>query len=83
MTLLIMEWVKEKGVGCWWWEERDMSVLRPGRGFLYCWIGFETQPVTLVHGDFRLEPIRHVMENSPSILRDIASFSTDRGYVLG
>ena len=59
-----------------------MSVLRSRRGFLYCWIDFETQLATLVREDPRLEPIRHVMENSPSILRDIASFSTDRGYVL-
>ena len=35
-----------------------------------------------MRGDPRLEPIRHVLENSPSILRDIASFSTGRGYVL-
>ena len=59
-----------------------MSILRPRRGFLYCWSDFETQLVSLVHGDPRLEPIRHVMENSPSILRDIASFSTDCGYIL-
>ena len=80
-----MEWVKEKGVGgwCWQWEEEDMSVLRPGKGFLYCWIGFGTQLVTPMREGLRLEPIRHVMESSPSILRDIASFSTDRGCVLG
>ena len=60
-----------------------MLFLHPGRGFLYCWIGFETQPVTPVRGDLRLEPIRHVMGSSPSILQDIASFSTDREYVLG
>ena len=60
-----------------------MSVLRSERGFLYCWIDFETQLVTPVRGDLRLEPIRHVMGSSPSILRDIASFSTGRGYVLG
>ena len=60
-----------------------MSVLRSKRGFLYCWIDFETQPVVPMRGDLRPEPIRHVLENSPSILRDIASFSTDRGYVLG
>ena len=59
-----------------------MLFLRPERVFLYYWIDFETQPVTPVRGDPRLEPIHHVMENSPSILRDIASFSTDRGYVL-
>ena len=60
-----------------------MSVLRSRRGFLYCWIGFETQLVTPVHEGLRLEPIRHVMENTPSILQDIASFSTNCGYVLG
>ena len=60
-----------------------MLFLRPGRVFLYYWIGFKTQLVTPVRGDPRLEPIRHVMEDSPSILRDIASFSTGRGYVLG
>ena len=60
-----------------------MSVLRPGREFLYCWIDFETQLVTPVREDLRLEPIRHVRESNPSILRDIASFSTGRGYVLG
>ena len=60
-----------------------MSFLRLERGFLYCWIDFETQPVTPMRGDPRLEPIRHVLENSPSILRDIASFSTNREYVLG
>ena len=60
-----------------------MSILRPGRVFLYCWIDFETQLITPVRGDLWLEPIHHVMENSLSILRDIASFSTDRGYVLG
>ena len=60
-----------------------MLFLRPERGFLYYWIGFGTQLVTPVHGDLRLEPIHHVTENSPSILRDIASFSTGRGYVLG
>ena len=59
-----------------------MLFLRSGRVFLYYWVDFETQLVTPVRGDPRLEPIRHVMENSPSILRDIASFSTDRGYVL-
>ena len=59
-----------------------MLFLRSGRVFLYCWIGFETQLVTPVRGDPRLRPIRHVTENSPSILRDIASFSTGRGYVL-
>ena len=60
-----------------------MLFLRPERGFLYCWTDFGTQLITPVRGDLRLEPIRHVMENSPSILRDIASFSTDRGCVLG
>ena len=59
-----------------------MLFLRPRRVFLYYWIDFGTQLVTPVRGDLRLEPIRHVMENNPSILRDIASFSTDRGYVL-
>ena len=78
-----MEWVKEKGGDCWWWEERDMTALRSGRGFLCCWIDLGTQLVTPVRGDLRLEPIHHVMESSPSILRDIASFSTSRGYVLG
>ena len=53
------------------------------RGFLYYWIDFETQPIAPMRGDLRLEPIHHVLENIPSILRDIASFSTDRGYVLG
>ena len=79
--LSIMEWVKEKGVGCWW-EERDMSILCPRREFLYCWIDFGTQLITPVREDLWLGPIRHVMESSPSILRDIASFSTGRGYVL-
>ena len=60
-----------------------MLFLRPERAFLYYWIDFETQLVTPVRGDLRLEPIRHVPENTPSILRDIASFSTGRGYVLG
>ena len=60
-----------------------MLFLRLEKGFLYYWIDFETQPITPMHGDPRLEPIHHVLENSPSILRDIASFSTDRGYVLG
>ena len=60
-----------------------MLFLRLGRVFLYCWIDFETQLVTPVRGDPRLEPIRHVMGSSPSILRDTASFSTGRGYVLG
>ena len=59
-----------------------MSILHPGREFLYCWIDFGTQLVTLVREDLQLEPIRHVTENSPSILRDIASFSTDCGFVL-
>ena len=59
-----------------------MLILRQGRGFLYCWIDFETQLVTPVHGDLRLEPIHHVTESSPSILRGIASFSTDHEYVL-
>ena len=85
MTLLMIEWVKETGVGdwWWWWGEEDMSVLCPRREFLYCWIDFGTQLVTPVREDPRLEPIRHVMGNSPSILQDIASFSTGRGYVLG
>ena len=60
-----------------------MLFLRLERGFLYCWIDFETQLVSPMRGDLRLEPIRHVLESSPSILRDIASFSTDREYVLG
>ena len=60
-----------------------MLAFRLGKGFLYCWIDFETQPVSPVHEDLRLEPIRHVRGSNPSILRDIASFSTDRGYVLG
>ena len=60
-----------------------MLFLRPGRVFLYYWIDFETQPVAPMRGDPRLEPIRHVMERSLSILRDIASFSTGRGYVPG
>ena len=60
-----------------------MLTLRLGREFLYCWIDFETQLVTPVREDLWLEPIRHGTENSPSILRDIASFSTGRGYVLG
>ena len=60
-----------------------MLVLRPRREFLYCCIDFETQLVTLMHGDPWLKPIRHVMENSPSILQDIASFPTNHGYVLG
>ena len=60
-----------------------MSVLRQEKGFLYCWIGFGTQLVTPVHEDLRREPIRHVKGSNPSILRDIASFSTGRGYVLG
>ena len=59
-----------------------MLFLRLRRVFLYCWIDFGTQLVTPVRGDLRLEPIRHVMESSLSILRDIASFSTGRGYVL-
>ena len=59
-----------------------MLFLRPGKGFLYYWIDFETQLVIPTRGDPRLEPIRHVMESSPSILRDIASLSTGRGYVL-
>ena len=60
-----------------------MLALCPRREFLYCWIDFGTQLVTPVREDLRLEPIRHVMESNPSILRDIASFSTGRGYVLG
>ena len=60
-----------------------MLFLRPEKGFLYCWIGFETQLVVPMRGDPRLEPIHRVLASSPSILRDIASFSTDRGYVLG
>ena len=60
-----------------------MLFFRPRRVFLYYWIGFETQLITPARGDLRLGPIRHVMGNSPSILRDIASFSTGRGYVLG
>ena len=60
-----------------------MLELRPRRGFLYYWIGFKTQLITPVCGDPQLEPIHHVMESSPSILQDIASFSTDHGYVLG
>ena len=60
-----------------------MSFLCPTRDFLYCWIDFETQPIVPMRGGLRLEPIRHVPENNPSILRDIASFSTGRGYVLG
>ena len=60
-----------------------MLFLHPEKGFLYCWIDFETQLITPMRGDPRLEPIRHVLENSPSILRDIASFSTGRGYVPG
>ena len=55
---------------------------RPGKGFLYCWIDFETQLVTPVRGDPQLEPIRHVIGNNPSILQDIASFSTDHGCIL-
>ena len=38
------------------------------RGFLYCWIGFETQLVTPVCEDPQLKSICHVIENSPSIL---------------
>ena len=77
--------MKEKGVGGWWWlwEEEDMLFLRSGKGFLYCWIDFGTQLVAPMREGLRLEPIRHVTESSPSILRDIASFSTGRGYVLG
>ena len=60
-----------------------MLFLRPGKGFLYYWVGFGTQLVTPMREGLRLEPIRHVLENTPSILRDIASFSTARGYVPG
>ena len=60
-----------------------MSTFRPEREFLYCWIDFETQLIAPMRGDLQLEPIRHVLENNPSILRDTASFSTGRGYVLG
>ena len=60
-----------------------MLNFRPGKGFLYCWIDFETQLASPARGDPRLEPIRHVMGSSPSILQDIASFSTDREYILG
>ena len=60
-----------------------MLFLRPERGFLYYWIDFETQLVAPMRGGLRLEPIRHVLESNPSILRDIASFSTGREYVLG
>ena len=60
-----------------------MSFRCPEKGFLYCWIDFETQPIVPMREGLRLEPIRHVLGNIPSILRDIASFSTDRGYVLG
>ena len=60
-----------------------MLFLRSERGFLYCWIDFGTQLISPMRGDPRLEPIRHALESSPSILRDIASFSTDREYVLG
>ena len=59
-----------------------MLFLRSEKGFLYYWIGFGTQLVTPMREGLRLEPIRHVMASSPSILRDIASFSTGRGYVL-
>ena len=59
-----------------------MLALRPRREFLYGWIDFGTQLVTPVREGLRLGPIRHVMESNPSILRDIASFSTGRGYVL-
>ena len=55
----------------------------PGGGFLYCWIDFETQLISSMHGDPQLEPIHHVMKSNPSILQGIASFSTNHGYVLG
>ena len=45
-----------------------MLVFRLRKGFLYYWIGFETQLVTLVRGGLRLEPTHHVMESSLSIL---------------
>ena len=60
-----------------------MSLLRSEKGFLYGWIDFGTQPITPMREGLRLEPIRHVLESTPSILRDIASFSTGRGYVPG
>ena len=60
-----------------------MLFFRPERVLLYYWIGFGTQLVTPVREGLRLGPIHHVMESSPSILRDTASFSTGRGYVLG
>ena len=60
-----------------------MLFLRPEKGFLYCWIDFETQLIAPMRGGLRLEPIRHVLENNPSILQDIASFSTGCGYVPG
>ena len=58
-----------------------MSFFRSEKGFLYYWIDFETQPIVPMREGLRLESIRHVLENTPSILRDIASFSTGRGYV--
>ena len=60
-----------------------MGNFRQGGGFLYCWWLNETPPASLAHGGLLQGSIRHVMENTLSIVRDIASSSIGRRSVLG
>ena len=60
-----------------------MGGFRQAGGFLYCWWLIETPLLSLVHGGLLQGSIRHVMENTLSIARDIASSSIGRRSVLG
>ena len=60
-----------------------MGIFRQGGGFLYCWWLNETPLASPAHGDLLQRSIRHVMENTLSIARDIVSSSIGRRSVLG
>ena len=60
-----------------------MGGFRQAGGFLYCWWLIETPLVGPARGGLLQGSIRHVMENTLSIARDIASSSIGRRSVLG
>ena len=51
--------------------------------FLYCWWLIETPLISPARGGLLQGSIHHVMENTLSIARDIASSSIGRRSVLG
>ena len=60
-----------------------MRGFRQAGGFLYYWHLIETPLVSPAHGGLLQGSIHHMMENTLSIARDIASSSIDRRSVLG